>query len=108
MRADPATLAPAHDAEDIHLRTGFRKRKKTGSKTETRLFIKHLMDKCGENSLKIAKGNIFIHQQAFHLVEHGGMGQIGIAPVYLARCDNSYRRRLLFHGTDLKWRCMGS
>ncbi len=59
------------------------------------------MHEGGEDPLEVGKSHPLIHQQAFHLVKHGGVGDVRVPAVDLARGDDAHRGLADFHGADL-------
>ena len=59
-----------------------------------------------QRALEVGQGDVLVDHQPLHLVEHGGVGGIGVAPVRLARSDDVDGRPLLLHGAHLHGRGM--
>ena len=59
------------------------------------------MHEGGEDPFEVGKGHALIHQQTLHLVKHGGVGDVRVPAVDLARGDDAHRGLALFHGADL-------
>ena len=88
-------------AGNIHFRTRFREREKVGPKAHARLRTEHLLREGGEDTLQLAKGDMRIHEQPFHLMEHRRVRDIVIDAVSLARHNDAHRRLLLLHRANL-------
>ena len=88
--ADPAALAAAHDAGDVHLGAGLGEGEKTGPETERQIAVEDAPAEAGEYAFQIGKGHVPIHQKPLHLMKHGRMRDVGIAAVDLARRKRNF------------------
>ncbi len=102
------SFACALGAAHIHFNTRFGEWEKARTETHFRLFAENGLQKCCQCAAQISHGDMFVNNQSLDLVEHGGMGEVGIAAVHFSRSDNGERRFILEHGTDLHGRSMGT
>ena len=54
-----------------------------------------------QNAFKLSKAHVFIHHQAFYLVEHRRVGLIVVIPVNTTGRNDPQWRLLGFHGANL-------
>lgn len=106
--ADSASFPTANDTGDIYLGARLGEREKTGSQPDADVFAEVLVNKDRQYSFQIPEGDSLVDHEPFYLVEHGGMGCIGITTVHGTGGDDSHRWRVLQHGAYLDRRCMGS
>ena len=66
------------------------------------------LDKGCQDAAQIGHCNVLANHQAFDLMKHGSVRQVGIPPVNLARRDNSQRRLAGKHGSGLNGGSMGA
>ncbi len=104
LRADPAPRAAAEKAAHVHLRRGLGERKEARAEADRRAGAEHLPGEELERALEVSHGDVPVHGEAFHLVEHRRVGDVGVAAVHLAGADDPDRRRLRLHGADLDGR----
>jgi hypothetical protein len=57
-----------------------------------------------EGSLEIRQGDVLVDDQSLHLMEHGGVGCVGVASVGAPRDDDMHGWTLLLHGPHLHGR----
>ena len=77
-----------------------------GPKARLRFLAKQLPHKRSEDAFQLAKGDMRIHEQALHLMEHWRVRYIVIDAVSLPRHNDTHRRLLPLHHTNLHRRCV--
>src|SRR5215470_5175703 len=93
LAADAAAGAGAREAPDVDLSRGLRERKERRAEADRGARAEHLAREELERTLEIAHGDVGVHRQAFHLVEHRGMRVVRVAAVRLAWADDANWRR---------------
>jgi hypothetical protein len=102
LLADPAALATALHTLDVDLGRGFGERKVRRPEAGLQVFpFEEGLQERTEHSAQIGEGDVGIHVEAFDLVEHRAVREIGIAAIHPPRRDDSQGRRLFAHGADL-------
>ena len=101
MLAQGAALAAALKAADIDLHTGLGEGEVRGTQAGAGVLAEQLLHKGVQRALQVAQGDALIHDQAFHLVEHGAVGGIGIGTEHTAGDQHLDGRLLAVHGADL-------
>src|SRR5690606_25620429 len=97
LLADAAAFAVTHDALDIDFRRWLGEWEVRGTEPHIQLFLKKVTQEDRQHAFEVGKGDVLIHQQTFHLVEHWGMGKIRVTTVNAARTDNAIGRAALLH-----------
>lgn len=97
-----AALAAAKDAAYVHFRGRFRKREEARAETRLYAFTEKLVHENLENALELCKGNRFIDDQAFALLEHRSVRRIVIDAENMSRRNHPERRLVRFHVMDLR------
>ena len=68
----------------------------------------HLLHEGVQSALQIAQRDALIHDQTFHLVEHGAVGSVGVRAEDAARDEHLDGRLLAVHGADLAAGSLGT
>ena len=76
LGADTAPVSSTDDTLDVNFSTGLCKREETWTEPYAGAAAENFMYEVGQYPLEISKGDIGINHKAFHLVEHGGMGDV--------------------------------
>src|SRR5690606_29524624 len=108
LLAYPAGATAAHYALDIHLGGRLREREERGPEAHLQILLEEHLQEFGDGALEISKTDLTIHQQPLNLMEHRGMGQVGVAAIDATRADDTNRRLLAFHGPHLYRRGVGA
>src|SRR5512133_1379009 len=108
LLTNPATLAATDHTGNVHLGRRLSKGKETGTQTHACFLSEKLIGKNCQHALKVTKSDALVHHQSFNLMKHRGMGCIRIAAIDRPGGNNSHRRLLLEHGTNLNWRSMSA
>ncbi|MNY24408.1 hypothetical protein D3C86_1581200 [compost metagenome] len=61
-----------------------------------------------QRALQVSEADVFVDNQAFHLMEHWGVRLIIVVTVNAARRNNTDWRLLVLHGADLHARSLGT
>ena len=94
LLADPAPAAAAEEAEHVHLGRRLGERKEGRAEPDARPRAEHLAGEQLERALEVAHGDVGVDGEPLHLVEHGRVRDVGVAPVHLARADHPDGRGL--------------
>lgn len=97
-------LAAAHATADVHFGGGFREGEEAGAEAHFGMAAEHGAHEGGEGAAQMGHADVLAHHQAFHLMEHGGVGQVGVAAVDLAGSHDGQGRLAAQHGTHLHGR----
>lgn len=89
LRTHPASFAATHDALNVHFRARAGERKKTGPEPHGRAFSKNLLHENIHDAFEVAEGNVAVDHEAFDLVKHRRVGDVGVAPVHFAGGDDA-------------------
>ncbi|MCY1175091.1 hypothetical protein D9M73_153140 [compost metagenome] len=108
LLADTAAFAATDHALDVDFRRRLGEREEGRAEAYGELFLEERAKEFLDGALEVGEADVLIDQQAFHLVEHRRVGQVGVAAVHAARADDANRRLLAFHGADLYRRGMGT
>src|ERR1039458_3770158 len=76
--AHGASRSAAEQATDVELRARFGEREETGTEARFDVWSKEAAREFVQRALQIAQGNVGVHREALHLMEHEGMRGIGI------------------------------
>ena len=108
LTADPAPRPAADDALDVHLRGGLREGKVGRPETDLQVRLEDVAAEGGQGPLQVREVRALVDHQPLDLLEHRGMGEIGIASIHAADGDDPQRRRLYRHDADLHVRRVGA
>ena len=92
LAAYAAARAAADDALDVHLGGGFGERKIGWPEADVQFLVEEGAQEVAEHALEVREADVLVHHEALHLVEHGGVGDIGITAVDAARRDDAQGR----------------
>src|SRR5437867_2575247 len=99
-----AATATAQEAQHVDLRRRLGEREEGRPEADLRATSEHLAREELERALEIADRDVAIDGQAFDLVEHRRVRDVGVAPVDPARHDEAHGRPLRLHRPDLHGR----
>ena len=100
--AEPAALAAALEAADIHLGAGLGEREVMRAELNLGFRSEHLLCKLCQGSLQVCEGDVLIHHKSLDLMEGRGMGGIHfVGAEYAARRNDADRGLGLLHDADL-------
>ena len=108
LLAHAAALAGTHHA--LHVDFGRRLGEGEERRTEThaqRFFEEH-PEEFLDGALEVGEADVLVDQQAFDLMEHRRVSDIGVAAIDTAGADDADRRLLRFHGAYLNRRGVGT
>ena len=108
LTTNTAANTPAVSALDIHFRGRFREREIGGPKTYRQIRLEKRFEELIYRPFEVGKTDSLVDHQALDLMEHRGVGEVGITAIHPARTDYANRRRLLLHNADLNRRSMSS
>ena len=94
-------LAAADAAAYVHLGRGFGKGKKAGAEAHLGVAAENGAHKGCERAAQMGHADAFTHHESFNLMEHGGMGEVAVAPVDLAGGHHGQRGLAVQHGARL-------
>ena len=101
LAAHAAARPPADDALDVHLGGGLREGEVGRPEAQVQVRLEDVAAEGGEDPLEVREVRALVDDEALDLLEHRGMGEIGIAAVDAAARDHPERRRLHRHDPDL-------
>ena len=99
--AQGAALAVALEAADIDLDAGLGEREVGRAQAGAGVGTEQLLHEGVQGTLQIAQGDALVHDQTFHLVEHGAVGRVGVGTEDAAGDEHLDGRLLRIHGADL-------
>ena len=100
--ADPAALAAAGRAGNVHFHAGLGEGEEGGAEPDLGFRPVYLMGEFLENPFQVAQGDALVHDEALHLMEDGGMGGVHlVGPVDPSGTDHPDGGTALFHDPDL-------
>ena len=101
LLAHAAAVAAADHALDVHFGRGLGEGEEGRTEAHFELLLEEGAEEFLDGALEVGEADALVHQQAFHLVEHRRVGQVGVAAVDAPRADNADRRLLGLHGPHL-------
>ena len=104
LLAHAAATATAQEAQHVDLRRRLGEREERRPEADLRATAEHLAREELERALEIAHRDVAIDGQAFDLVEHRRVRDVGVAPVDPAGHDEAHGRPLRLHRPDLHGR----
>ena len=106
--AQRAALAAALEAGnvDFDARLGEREVRRTQAGLD--VCTEQRLDEFVEHSLQVAERDALVNDEAFHLVEHRGVGRVGVGTEHAARDQHLDRRLFHVHDADLTAAGLGS
>lgn len=97
-----AAFAITKEAREVQFETGFHKREISWAEAYFYRFSEEAAEKFSHDSFEVAEGNVFVDEEAFHLIECGVVGGVGgFVAEYSSRDDQSQWRAVFFHAADL-------
>ena len=106
--AQRAALAVALKAAHVHLHAGLGEREVGGTQAGAGVGTEHLLHEGVQSALQIAQRDALIHDQTFHLVEHGAVGSVRVGAEHTAGHQDLDGRLLNVHGADLAAGSLGT
>ena len=101
MLAQGAALAVALEAAHVHLHAGLGEREVGGTQAGAGVGTEQLLHEGVQCALQIAQRDAFIHDQTFHLVEHGAVSSVRVRAEHAAGDQHLDGRLLAVHSADL-------
>ena len=99
--AQRAALAAAGKTGDVNLNAGLGEREIARAQTGPDAFTEQFLNELVEHTLKVAERDALIHNKTFHLMEHRGVGGIGVRAENAAGNQDLDGRLFHIHHTDL-------
>ena len=91
----------ALEAAYVHLHAGLGEREVGGTQTGAGIGTEQLLHEGVQRTLQVAQRDALIHNQTFHLVEHGAVGSVRVGTEHTAGHQDLDGRLLNVHGADL-------
>ena len=96
-----AAFTIAENATDLHVGAGLGEREERRIKARLHARSKQRFHRVVERALQIAKGNVRVDRQAFHLMKDRRVRRVGrIVAMNLSRTHHAHRRLHLLHACE--------
>jgi len=95
--ADPAASSPADDTLDVDLGGWFGEREIGRAEADLNVLLEKQTQEFVKHALELGETDPLIDQEPLHLVKHGGMRKVGIAPVHTSGRDDAQGSAATFH-----------
>src|SRR3989338_3515707 len=100
-------FSAAKHAFDVDLCAGFGEREETRAETDLSLRAENPAYKVGQHPFEIGEGDMAVHHEALHLMEHRRVSRIIVVTVNRSGDDDLERGVTTLHDADLNRRGMG-